>query len=260
MTEPLPKTAQCHLRPPAQEEIPKLRQLWKDAFGDEDAFLDIFFRTAFSPARCRCLLRNRELLGAAYWLDCKLDNRSLAYVYAVAIVPGAQGQGLGTILMDSLHSVLAREGYDGVLLVPGDEGLRQYYRRFGYRTVSYHREFTADATAPICLTEIDARRYGTLRRQFLPKNGIVQEGESLALLAQLARFYEGNTFIAALSPDEGVCLELLGSDWEAGGIAAALGFAACKVRTAGQDRPYAMGKSLTDVPFPDKIYFGFGFD
>lgn len=248
------------LRPARQTDIPHLRQLWKDAFHDEDAYLDIFFRTAFAPARCRVLLQDRGLLGAAYWLECTLEKRRLAYVYAVAITPGKQGQGLGTALMEGLHRALAREGYDGVLLVPGSEGLRQYYRRFGYRTVSYHREFLAAAGKPICLTEIDMRRYSSLRRRYLPENGVVQERENLELLAQLARFYEGDGFAAVISPDDGFCLELLGECDRAGGIAAALGLAACRVRTAGSQLPYAMGKSLTEVPLPDKIYFGFGFD
>ena len=34
---------------PTDNEIPGLRQLWQEAFGDADAFLDSFFQTAFSP-------------------------------------------------------------------------------------------------------------------------------------------------------------------------------------------------------------------
>jgi len=32
-----------------------LRQLWKEAFGDSDAFLDIFFNHGYSRRRCRCI-------------------------------------------------------------------------------------------------------------------------------------------------------------------------------------------------------------
>ena len=37
------------IKPPSKEEIPQLRTLWQEAFGDSDAFLDIFFSNAFAP-------------------------------------------------------------------------------------------------------------------------------------------------------------------------------------------------------------------
>ena len=40
---------------PKKQDIPALKALWQEAFGDEEAFLDCFFSTAFSPKRCRCV-------------------------------------------------------------------------------------------------------------------------------------------------------------------------------------------------------------
>ena len=37
------------IKHPTPELIPLLRTLWKQAFGDDDRFLDKFFSTAFSP-------------------------------------------------------------------------------------------------------------------------------------------------------------------------------------------------------------------
>ena len=36
--------SKCLIHPPAPSQIEKLRQLWKDTFGDTDTFLDIFFK------------------------------------------------------------------------------------------------------------------------------------------------------------------------------------------------------------------------
>lgn len=239
-------------------DIPRLRQLWKDAFGDGDSYLDIFFTTAYAPERCIVLIRDGGIAGGAYWLDCSLEGRKLAYVYAVAIAPAMQSRGLGTLLMEQIHRHLAHRGYDAVLLVPGDERLRQYYRRFGYRTISHHRRFTAAAGTATSITEIDAPEYARLRRRYLPRGGIVQEGENLALLSALARFYRGEDFLAALSG--GGCLELLGNEAAAPAITAALCLDQCRFRTPGRDTPYAMGKPLTDAPLPGELYLGFGFD
>ena len=69
---------------PAENAIPQLRGLWKEAFGDEDAFLDAFFATGFSPDRCRCVTVDGQLAAALYWFDCSWEEKPLAYLYAVA--------------------------------------------------------------------------------------------------------------------------------------------------------------------------------
>ena len=71
------------IKSPEQKDIPQLRQLWRQAFGDTDAFLDIFFSTAFSPERCRCVLADGAV-AALYWFSCQSDGQPLAYLYAVA--------------------------------------------------------------------------------------------------------------------------------------------------------------------------------
>lgn len=225
-------------RPSRPQERSALRQLWKDCFGDTDAFLDLFFSTAYAPERSLVLFEEDTLSGAAYWFNCSMDGRKLAYVYAVAISPPRQGKGLGTALMNALHSALSRQGYDGVLLVPGSEGLRRYYGRFGYRTCSFrHREVALPS-----LTPISPEQYAALRRDLLPRNGVVQEGENLAFLSGLADFYRAGDGIAVLSKEDGTCLELLGQT------------------LTGTPVPYAMGLSLTRTPLPEQIYFAFGFD
>lgn len=247
-------------RPSTPADVPALRQLWKEAFGDEDAFLDIFFKTAYAPRRSGILTERSEIVAGAYWLDCSLNERKLAYLYAVAVAPTRQGQGLGTLLMERLHTHLALNGYDGVILVPGNERLFQYYRRFGYETVSYHREFTAVADDSVSCFKIDVQRFALLRAKYLPRNAIRQEGESLALLDALTEFYAGEGFVAAVSRHDRTCPELLGDTQYAGAVAAALGMPRCQFRTPGQPTPYAMGKSLTRTPLRTDLYFGFGFD
>lgn len=246
------------LRTSRQSDVPDLRRLWQAAFGDSDAYLDIFFSTAYAPERALVLHREDELLGGAYWLDCALDGKKMAYIYAVAIDPAVQNLGYGTRLMEGLHDHLAREGYAAALLVPGSDPLRHYYRRFGYRTLSWHDEFTAQPGVPVPITRIDGAHYAQLRRQFLPPNSVLQESENLALLSALAFFYQGEDFIAAVS--EETCLELLGNTACASGITASLDLNRCRFRTPGSGRPFAMGKSLTAEELPDAFYFGFGFD
>lgn len=247
-----------NFRVPHPEEQPILRQLWKDAFGDSEEYLDVFFRTAFSPERCRVLDLD-TIAAAAYWLNCETRNLRLAYVYAVAVQNDRQNQGLGSALMKELHRHLESFGYDGILLVPGSEGLRKYYGKLGYQTISYQNRFTAAAEGYVEMKRLDTQTYAALRRNYLPENGICQEGENLALLAEMVDFFQGPEFLAAVAPGEGICLELLGSSSAAPAITATLGLARCAFRTPGSSQPYAMALSF-GKELPENLYFGFGFD
>ena len=225
-------------RPSRPEDIPKLRQLWKDCFGDSDSFLDLFFSLAYAPERSLILKEGNTLIGAAYWFDCSMADKKMAYEYAIAISPSHQNRGLGTALVEALHAVLLKKGYDAALLVPGAENLRRFYGRLGYRTCSYRQTEVALPS----LSPISPAQYARLRRQLLPENGVVQEGENLSFLSALADFYRGEGCIAALSREDGSCLELLG------------------VPFAGDTVPYAMVKSLTNDALPERLYFAFGFN
>ena len=61
---------------PAPDQIPQLRVLWQAAFGDTDAFLDIFFHRAFAPERSRCITQDGRVVAALYWFDCSWGTKN----------------------------------------------------------------------------------------------------------------------------------------------------------------------------------------
>lgn len=236
---------------PTLAQIPGLRRLWKEAFGDSDSFLDHFFVTAFSPERCLCAF-DGEMMAAAYWFSCG----EYAYIYAVATAAAHRGKGLCHGLMDAIHSLLARQGYAGAMVVPGEESLRQFYAGMGYENFGGIREFLCTAgDSAVALGPVEASEFARLRRQYLPAGGVVQEGENLAFLEGFARFYAGEDFL--LTTDGSFCMELLGNEARTPGIVAALGQEVCRFRTPGGEN-FAMYRALNEKNKP--AYFGFAFD
>ena len=63
------------IKAPQPSHIPALRTLWKDIFGDTDAFLDSFFSTAFSPNRSLCAIIDDQIVGMLYWFDCTYSGQ-----------------------------------------------------------------------------------------------------------------------------------------------------------------------------------------
>lgn len=242
--------------------VPQLRSLWKAAFGDEDAFLDSFFSTAFAPDRGRCILEEGRILAALYWFNVSCEGRKLAYVYAVATDPGHQGRGLCRALMEDTGKTLKSRGYDGILLVPQKENLIRMYEKLGFCPCTTVSEFVCGPQIPaIPLHKVDAGDYAQRRRALLPQGGVIQEGENLEFLQTQAEFYIGPGFAAAVSAegDKLHCMELLGDSAAAPGIVMALGYSYGFFRCPGAGKPFAMFRPLTaDCPVP--AYFGHAFD
>lgn len=246
---------------PAEDQLPQLKKLWKEAFHDDDAFLEVFFSEVFTPDRCRCVSLEGQVAAALYWLDCAAHGRPMAYLYAVATGKTHRGKGLCRSLMSDTHTLLRELGYAGCLLVPGENGLFQMYGDMGYRTCSSVREFSCKAAdAPLPIRSLSAAEYAALRRQYLPDGGVLQEGENLIFLEKLMGLYAGEDFLFCADVENGqvFCPELLGNASGAESIVTALNAVGGTFRTPGTDRAFAMYYPLSDGPAPS--YFGLAFD
>ena len=247
---------------PSDLQIPQLRQLWKIAFGDSDAFLDSFFRTAFSPDRCRCVLKENRVAAVLYWFDCMVEDQKFAYIYAVATHPDFRNQGICRKLMENTHAVLSQQGYSGVVLVPQKESLRNMYAGMGYRDCGGLTLIQCCAGEnPVSVRAIGAEEFASLRQQFLPAGSVVQEGENLEFLSEQLQFFSGPGFLLAayIEDDSLHGIELLGDSAAAPGIVKALNCTSGTFRIPGQAIPFAMFHPLTETA-AEPSYFGFAFD
>lgn len=246
---------------PVPKQYKQLEMLWQEAFGDTEEFIDGFFCTAFSPARCRCMVINKKVVAALYWMDVRREDQRYAYIYAVAVAESRRGKGLGRAMLEDAQAHLALRGYDGILLVPGSESLRGYYEKHGYVTCTHVHEFPAQAgIEPIVLQRINREEYGKLRQPLLPAGAGVEQEENIAFLETLAFFYRGENLLLAAHMENGKlwCPEYLGDPAAAPGILKALNCAEGHFRAPGDTFPFAMFLPLTeDAVAPTHLSFAF---
>lgn len=248
---------------PAAQQLPGLRKLWQEAFGDEEAFLDAFFGTGFSPDRCRCITIENEVAAALYWFSCLHQEKPIAYIYGVATDRAHRGRGLCHTLMADTHRILKDQGYEGTVLVPQKEALEALYRSMGYALCGQIREFVCGPEiSDLQLSRINPTEYAKMRRRLLPEGGIIQEDVNLDFLATQARFYAGHGFALAARVEKDTLygIELLGNTTVAPALVALLGCAEGKFRTPGQGRNFAMYRPLGGSTLPAPSYFGLAFD
>ena len=256
---------------PNEAILPQLRDLWKEAFGDNDEFLDSFYSTAFDPARCRiAYVKNNDsnstsahnLAAVLYWFDCTISDQRIAYVYAVATAKDFRGNGACHMLLKNTHTHLKKLGYSSVVLVPGNEALVHLYEGCEYELCTRrNRMECAASNMEIEIQKISKEEFATLRRESLPVNAVIQEGENLDFLATQATFYSGKSFVlcATIENENLYGIELLGDSSLAPGIVHALGCKDGTFFTPGKDEPFAMYHPLNNTAI-EPSYLGFPFD
>lgn len=240
----------------------RLLALWKQAFGDHGDFWELFLKTGFSRRRCLYLQEQGSIRAALCWFDLEISGKPWVYVYAVVTDPAFRGRGLCRRLFSEGEALWQSRGYVGVLLVPAQEELRHMYRKLGYETCTWVREFSCEAEdPPPSLTPLSPEEFAARRRVLLPRGAALQEQENLTFLAAQAALYGGSDFLLACWQEDHVlhAMELLGNTDAAPGIVTALGCTRGCFRSPGTGTPFAMGKKLRpDALFP--TYFGLAFD
>ncbi len=244
---------------PEHAHVPLLRELWQEAFGDSESYLDDFFRTAFAPHRCLTAWEAGQLAAAAYWLPCSCRGREGAYLYAVATVKAYRGRGFCHSLLEEVHRLLRAQGCAMAVLVPGEDSLYTFYEAMGYKPFGGLTEVFATASGlPAELREVSSREYAALRREYLPAGGILQEGVTLDFLETQVSFYAGAGYILCARVEEGTLFapELLGNG-DPGGILQTLGCREGTFRRPGRE-PFALWLALRETTPPE--YFSFALD
>lgn len=243
---------------PQAADIPALRRLWKQAFGDTDGFLDGFFRAGFAIERCRFASLDGQLAAALYWFDCHWEGKKLAYLYAVATDESYRGKGLCRGLMEDTHRHLKGLGYAGAVLVPGSDGLFALYEKMGYRPFCPMETVTVKAgDTPVCIRPVSADAFEQLRRSRVPAGSVLQEDETVAFAATFCDFCTGEDTLMCFSHEGGTLYvqEYLGDAALLGGIIKALHAEKAVVRLPGGSTPTAMYHALDGT---DELptYFG----
>ncbi len=244
---------------PSPQHIKVLRSIWKEAFGDSDAFLNTFFETGFAYDRCQCVFQENEPVAAVYLFPCSWKGKKVAYLYALAVKKSHQKQGLSRLLLTDTHAKLRQDGFAGVIMEPATDSLRTYYERLGYRSFGgrHTRQFTAGERTVSCC-KLGNLGYEQARKTHLPENSVLQEGAFTELLHTQAEFYGGEGFAAAVSLQESAVLEFLGDESKIPGLLTCLHLESASVRLPGGDPTAVYMDFAGDTELPS--YFGLPMD
>ena len=241
---------------PRKHHIPGLKQIWKRCFSDPCNVIDAFFTLGFDPQRSRVVLEQDSPLAALYWFDFHCDSSRIAYLYAVATHPDHQGKGLCRSLLEDTHRVLASQGYDGAILVPGSESLFRLYEKCGYKAGTGIAAFSCQgAGAALPFKVLTAREYLPVRQEMLPEQAAMPDSHCILWLDACWQFYKGNGWLLAGAKEGDTLLvqEFFGDPALGPAITATLGASRGQFRMPGEGKAFSLWYSFRkDAP----AYFG----
>ena len=238
--------------------VRELKALWKEVFCDTDEVIDAFFDTAYSPGRCRVLIREGELCSALYILDCTLKGEKIAYIYAAASAKAHRNRGYFKALLEDTHAFLKSAGYAGVLLVPAGKELFRFYERFGYEVCSYADELCAEASNESTpLKEVTPEEYVRLIGRYAGEEHVFFTLPAVKYLGRIEKLYAGDGFLFSARVCDGVLRvsEFFGDTSAAGHIVKALGCERGVFRLDGSAKPFAMYLSLKESKRVPRVSF-----
>ena len=181
---------------PLSADLTQLHTLWKDVFGDEDGYIDLFFSGAYFSSHPFAVVENGEVRSVLYLLDCHLQAGSRTYdgyyLYAAATKPQYRRRGLMRLLIEEAKDYMRETKKDFIALVPANAPLYQYYHTFGFETCLYRWAGTLTGSGKQEAASLSFEQYAAWPQE--PCNRFLWTGSNLRYALDCLSFYGTKAF------------------------------------------------------------------
>lgn len=283
-----------HTRISTPQDIPRQRELWQLAFGDDGAYVDNFYNTYYQPERMLMLEEDGVIQAMTAWFDTvfKVPGRGeyrAAYLYAVATHPQARGRGLAGRLLSDADDLFREWEIPAVTTVPAEPSLHNFFGRNGFRECFVDGQFSVFQERPATdragadLERLTPGEYRALREERLagtahidlPQEALAYQEGACALTPGGGLYAlgapHGRAVLCAEGMESGELLvkELLcppeDQDWVLKRLSGLLPRWSHAYRTPGGTHPFGMLKWLTPEleggwDWSSTAYLGLAFD
>lgn len=126
-------------------EIIRLKEIWKHCFGDEERYIDFYFKNRYKESDTMVLLYEGEISAMLTMIPIQVVTPEQhtfpsAMLYAIATDPMFQSLGLATEIMNYSHEYLGQNNKAFSILVPAAKSLFDFYHKRNYHEGFYLRE------------------------------------------------------------------------------------------------------------------------
>ncbi len=106
--------------------------VWQECFGDDVSFIQTFLSRYYFSDSVFTHEEDGHIVGICFIVLCDTEIGTIGYLYAIGTLPAYRGKGIANKLVREAIAKCRKQQLAAVALIPADEGLKQYYRRFGF--------------------------------------------------------------------------------------------------------------------------------
>jgi len=136
--------------------IAGLKEIWKNAFGDPDWYINFFFENRFEPENTMVFMEDGKPVSMFFMLPAQINSdgsyKNAFYIYGVSTMGEYQGRGYSRALLKSLNDNMPT-GVSVTFLTPATSSLFDFYKKQNYKKAFSLKEMnlTAEDLAEIPL-------------------------------------------------------------------------------------------------------------
>lgn len=140
-----------------------MSELWKEIFHDSDDYIRLILNDDINLDNCSYIYDDNDrltsmIVGIPYRFTDVLRSYQALYLCGVSTLPEMRGKGEIQRLMRDIEHRAAVNDYDFTFLIPANEKLRLFYKKYGYQDMEYATSYSTilqnnNSTTPQYLKE-----------------------------------------------------------------------------------------------------------
>ena len=172
------------IAPVTSSDYKELKAIWMEVFNeadiniDADQYADIFL-LHHSPHSGLAYRENGRIVSMLFLIPCYWDGAAGYYVYACATLPQFRGRGYMKRLLDATFEQAQNEKAFGLVLIPAQPPLFDFYEKYGFQPFSQIAEHPFFESETVgngfeCAKSDDTATIADLRNRFYEQHFAVQ--------------------------------------------------------------------------------------
>lgn len=207
-------------------QIPQLKKIWSECFGDSDDYIDLFFKNRFGTSQAIAAVIEGKTVGAMYLLPVTAyeygNLKKGWYAYAIGILEKYRKKGIYAAIHSEICEYIKAHN-QFYILCPANQKLYEYYRGLGFNDYACLAEitlFSDKGNDDYTLNSISPAEYVRERSSYFNEDGVILWDENAIEYALCENKFCGgfcaylqneNSKYAVLARPQGDCMKILES-------------------------------------------------
>ena len=162
-------------------DVPAMRRLWHEIFGDPEELTDIFYIMLPDMGSAVVAVEDKKVIGmanvingmelmekGAHYVEHVKEPSVCGYIYAVAVAPEHRGRGIGKALCLEAEKLAKKRESDLVCTLPAEASLYNWYKDImDFEPVLYRKSHETECKAHEMCMELSSTEYMMWRENML---------------------------------------------------------------------------------------------